>query len=100
TVKARINRLLEANMNRWMSPLPARRAIALGTVALALALGLGSIRVRAIAAADLSPSQPAGADAHSQKGHDSAPEVAPAPRPEGGPRANENYQIEPYHVLK
>jgi HEAT repeat protein len=35
-------------MNRWMSPLPARRAIALATVALALALCLGSFQVRAL----------------------------------------------------
>jgi HEAT repeat protein/protein involved in polysaccharide export with SLBB domain len=48
SVKARINRLLEANMNRWMSPLPIRRAIGLGMVALALALALGSFGVRTI----------------------------------------------------
>src|SRR5207245_6424129 len=42
SVKARINRLLEANMNRWMSPLPTRRAIGLGMVALTLALAVGS----------------------------------------------------------
>lgn len=48
TVKARIHRLLEANMNRWMSPLPVGRAIALGTLVLGLALALGSFRAGAI----------------------------------------------------
>ena len=48
TAKVRITRLLEANMNRWMSPLPVGRAIALGTVALGLALGLGSFGLRAV----------------------------------------------------
>jgi beta-lactamase regulating signal transducer with metallopeptidase domain len=48
TVKTRINRLLEGNMKRWMSPLPVGRAIALGAVALGLALLLGSFGARAL----------------------------------------------------
>jgi beta-lactamase regulating signal transducer with metallopeptidase domain len=48
TAKIRITRLLEANMKRWMSPLPVGRAVALGTIALGLALGLGSFGLRAV----------------------------------------------------
>jgi beta-lactamase regulating signal transducer with metallopeptidase domain/protein involved in polysaccharide export with SLBB domain len=100
TVKARINRILEANMNRWMSPLPIGRALALSTIALALALGLGSIRFVVSAAADFSQPQTAGEDGPLQKDRVSKPEVAPAADPRDGPNPNENYRIEPYHVLE
>jgi len=48
TIKARIHHLLEENMERCMGPLPARRAVALGTVVLALGLGAASYRVLAV----------------------------------------------------
>lgn len=45
TVKARINHLLEEDMERWMKPLPVRWAVVLGAGLLALLLGLASYRV-------------------------------------------------------
>jgi HEAT repeat protein/beta-lactamase regulating signal transducer with metallopeptidase domain len=48
TVKARINHLLEENMERWIGSLPARWAVVLGAGLLALSLGLASYRVRAV----------------------------------------------------
>jgi beta-lactamase regulating signal transducer with metallopeptidase domain/HEAT repeat protein len=48
TVKARINHLLEENMERWMGSLPARWAVVLGAGLLALSLGLASYRIRAV----------------------------------------------------
>jgi beta-lactamase regulating signal transducer with metallopeptidase domain len=45
TVKARIDRLLEDDAMRWMSPLPRGRALALALAALGVAAGLGSVRV-------------------------------------------------------
>lgn len=61
TVKARIHRLLEANMNRWMSPLPVGRAFALATLVLGLALALGSFGAGAIEPDDKESPTPAAA---------------------------------------
>lgn len=52
TVKPRIEHLLEVDMERWISPLPARRAFAIGGVVMGLALGLGGARVVAVAVAN------------------------------------------------
>jgi HEAT repeat protein/protein involved in polysaccharide export with SLBB domain len=87
-------------MNRWMSPLPVGRAIALGTIALAVALGLGSFGVRALGPETNSSSpETASAAGASQKGGKSTKEATPAPRLGSGPIANEMYRVEPYHVL-
>jgi HEAT repeat protein len=50
TIKVRINHLLEENMERWIAPLPARRAVALAIVLLALGLSVASYRALALEA--------------------------------------------------
>ena len=50
TVAVRIERLLEDDMPRTLSPRSSRRLFALGAVVLAAALGVGSLRVRAVEA--------------------------------------------------
>jgi HEAT repeat protein/beta-lactamase regulating signal transducer with metallopeptidase domain len=96
TVKTRIHHLLEENMDRWMTPLPARRALALGAAVLGLALGLGSFRVRAVQAeAAPAPPGPAQESAGRQEGvpaqdpdrvqplgQEAAPASVPRPRKE------------------
>ncbi len=47
TVQARIHHLLEENMERWLSPLPRRRALLLAALVLGLATALGSLGLRA-----------------------------------------------------
>jgi BlaR1 peptidase M56 len=48
TVAVRIERLLEDDMMRYLSPPTARRMFALGTLAIAAALGIGGLRVHAV----------------------------------------------------
>jgi HEAT repeat protein/beta-lactamase regulating signal transducer with metallopeptidase domain len=57
TVKTRIHHLLEENMEHWMSPLPARRAWALGVLVLGLAAGLGCVRIQASDPEEPEPTQ-------------------------------------------
>jgi beta-lactamase regulating signal transducer with metallopeptidase domain/HEAT repeat protein/protein involved in polysaccharide export with SLBB domain len=85
TVKTRIHHLLEENMDRWMKPLPARRALALGAAVLGLALGLGSLRLQALQA-EAAPAPPGRAEASAD------PDQPALPR---GP-----YRVQALHVLK
>jgi beta-lactamase regulating signal transducer with metallopeptidase domain len=105
TVKARIHHLLEDHMERWLSPLPAWRMVALGCVILGLALGLGSLRVRALPPKTLGvlpeptkqlPSllesrRPATAPTESKRPPDSRQKTD---------SANALYRIKPYDVLQ
>jgi protein involved in polysaccharide export with SLBB domain/beta-lactamase regulating signal transducer with metallopeptidase domain/HEAT repeat protein len=85
TVRSRINHLLEDNMKRNISPLPARTAIVLGMTILGVAVSLGSLRVRAIA--------------NEEPALSSAPAPATDSAP-GGAKADAPFRIEPYQVLK
>jgi HEAT repeat protein/beta-lactamase regulating signal transducer with metallopeptidase domain len=76
TLKIRLDRLLEENMYPWMSPLPARRALALAAVVLGMALGLASFRLRATEADDLPPN-PGNAVASVDDADGRAPEEDP-----------------------
>lgn len=101
TVKARIHRLLEGNMNHWMSPLPSGRAIALATVALALGLALGSLRVRALETEiEHGSAQRTTGDAVPLAGGEVAKAATPALRQEVGQSVDAVYHIKPFHVLK
>jgi beta-lactamase regulating signal transducer with metallopeptidase domain/HEAT repeat protein/protein involved in polysaccharide export with SLBB domain len=101
TVKARINRLLEANMTRWMSPLPVGRALVLAAIGLAMAIGLGSFRVRALEPQAASPPLTTAAEASApKKGDGAAQKASPGARTEGGRSAGDAYHIEPFHVVK
>jgi beta-lactamase regulating signal transducer with metallopeptidase domain len=50
TVAVRIEHLLEDDVMRSLTPLPARRLVLLGVVAFTVALGVGGLRVRAVEA--------------------------------------------------
>jgi beta-lactamase regulating signal transducer with metallopeptidase domain len=76
TVKARIDRLLEDDVTRWMTPLPRGRAMLLGLVILGLALGAGSLRV---VGAGSTPGRAGGPrEDESKAGRARAPKAGPA----------------------
>lgn len=86
TVKARIDHVLEANMNPWKTPLSRRRAAAVGLTVLAAALALGSVRVRAVETATPLADEPA------------KPQPAAPAKPEEKPAAE--FRVQPFHVLR
>jgi HEAT repeat protein/beta-lactamase regulating signal transducer with metallopeptidase domain len=75
TIKARIHHLLEDDMERSTSPLPAGRALAAGAVVIGLALGLASLRLWAAAPEAPPPEAPVTAE---------GPAAAPPAEDEGG----------------
>jgi HEAT repeat protein len=93
TVRIRINRLLEGNMYRWMSPLPPARAVLLAVLALAMVLPLGSVRIHSSGADGQSPLQDVIASRAVAKQIDEsqAAELLAAPQPA--------QKIEPFRVL-
>jgi protein involved in polysaccharide export with SLBB domain len=105
TVKARIHHLLEENMERWSSPLPARRMVALGCIVFGLALGLGSLRVRALppkapAATSEPKAQPPGPlDSRKPVSLPAEPNK-PTASPRDGDTAKALYRIKPNDVLQ
>jgi beta-lactamase regulating signal transducer with metallopeptidase domain/HEAT repeat protein len=74
-VKARINHLMEENMERWMGSLPARWAVVGGAGLLALSLGLASYRIRAV-----EPEKPAPVAAKEKEEDKETPKKTPAAR--------------------
>jgi beta-lactamase regulating signal transducer with metallopeptidase domain/protein involved in polysaccharide export with SLBB domain len=90
TVKARIHHLLEDDMQRSITPLPARRAVALAALVLGLALGLGTVRVRG-----LGPEAPAAKPPPAP----AAPKSTGAVGGEDG-KARGPYRIAPFDVLE
>jgi HEAT repeat protein/beta-lactamase regulating signal transducer with metallopeptidase domain len=62
TIRARIHHLLEDDMERSTSPLPAGRAVAAGVFVVGLALGLASLRLWAAAPEPPPPEAPAADD--------------------------------------
>jgi beta-lactamase regulating signal transducer with metallopeptidase domain/HEAT repeat protein len=85
TVKVRIHHLLEENMDRWLSPLPRARAVALGAVVFSVGLILGSFGAKAV------EPQPVMASTEDPSAVDSkkAPQTPNTP-----------YKIAPFDVLK
>src|SRR5262249_32287311 len=101
TVKARINRLLEANMYQWMSPLPARRAMLLIPGSLVLALGVGSVRIGAAPSGLDSGASPHQSSLIEEKS--TAIEVLAMPgvwREDQAETEKTPYRIRPFQVLK